>query len=256
MPQNRKIVSMGRGGVGKTSFVALMTRYFIEAGETPLLLIDADPDQNLAEMVLGLTLMEAGKNTISEILYDILDQGGSLTGIAPKDRIEGKIWGSGLYEGEAFDMMAIGTKWREGCYCLPNDVLKKLIPIMAENYRYTLIDSPAGLEHLNRRITPEVDDVFDLLDPSRKAFGHVARAHRIIKEIGIRYENIYLVGGYRFPEDLKDEAEKATRLRYLGTITYDEEMADYILRGRSLLDLPPDSPAYLSVKGIMKEAGY
>lgn len=67
------IVSMGRGGCGKTSFVALMTRYFIEGGETPLLLIDADPDQNLAEMVLGLTLMEAGKNTISEILYDILD---------------------------------------------------------------------------------------------------------------------------------------------------------------------------------------
>jgi len=105
---------------------------------------------------------------------------------------------------------------------------------MAENYRYTLIDSPAGLEHLNRRIAPEVDDVFDLLDPSRKAFGHVARAHRIIKEIGIRYENIYLVGGYRFPEDLKDEAEKATGLRYLHTITYDEEMASYILRGRSL----------------------
>ena len=57
--QMKRIVVMGRGGVGKTSFTALVTKFFIEIGETPLLLVDVDPDQNLAEMV-GVDLKEEG----------------------------------------------------------------------------------------------------------------------------------------------------------------------------------------------------
>jgi len=248
------IVTMGRGGTGKTSFVAMMTKYFIETNAAPLLLIDADPDQNLAEMV-GINLMEYGKKTISEILYDILKLGGSLDGISPKERIEGKILESGLYEGKSFDLMAIGTKWKEGCYCLPNDVLKRIIPAITKTYNYTLIDSPAGLEHLNRRITSEVNDIFDILDPSKKSFEHVKRVCRIIEEIDIMYENLYLVGGHEFPYNLATRAEEETGLRYLGKIDYDECVKKHILEGRSLLDLPP-SLAYESVKKIIKKAGY
>jgi len=256
MPRNRKIVSMGRGGVGKTSFVALMAKHFIELGETPLLLVDADPDQNLAEMV-GVDLEGKGKNTISELLVETFKkEGGTTVGIPPSERVESKIWSHGMYEGGFFDLMAIGTKWVEGCYCMPNAALKSAMGALTKNYEYVLIDSPAGLEHLNRRIAPEVGDIFVLLDPSKKSFDHVARAHRIIKEIGIEYDNIYLVGGYRFSEALKSKAEKATGLKYLGTMAYDEVLADSILNGTSLLDLPADSPAHISVKGIMKEAGY
>ncbi len=65
----KTLVTIGRGGTGKSSFVALMTKCFIENGKTPILLVDADPDQNLAEMV-GIDLKEAGKKTISELLVD------------------------------------------------------------------------------------------------------------------------------------------------------------------------------------------
>lgn len=244
---------MGRGGTGKTSFVALMTKYFIEVDETPLFLIDADSDQNLGEMV-GVDLTEARKRTISEILQDVLDEGGTLTGITPQERIEKKIWESCLYEGKLFDLIAIGTKWGEGCYCLPNDALKNIIPNIAKNYEYTLIDSPAGLEHLNRRISPEVNDIFDVLDPSKKSFEHVKRVQRIIKEIDIRYEKLYLVGGYEFPDNLGKRAEEETGLRYLGNIVYDHLVREYILEGKSLLDLPSSTPAYVSVKKIIEKA--
>jgi len=63
------IVSMGRGGTGKTSFVALVTKYFIEIGETPIFLIDADPDQSLAEVV-GIDLEKEGIETISELIIE------------------------------------------------------------------------------------------------------------------------------------------------------------------------------------------
>ena len=243
---------MGRGGTGKTSFVALMTKYFIEVGETPLLLIDADPDQNLNEMV-GVDL--TGTKTISDLYYELMKEGGTLTGTTPKERMESKIWEKGLYEGELFDLISLGTKWTEGCYCVPNAALKAVIPPLAKNYKYTLIDSPAGLEHLNRKITSEVDDIFDVLDPSKKSFEHVKRAYKIIKELNIKFENFHLVGGREFPDNLGKRAEEETGLKYLGKIDYDEELRAYVLEGKSLINLPSTSLAYLSVREIMEKAG-
>jgi CO dehydrogenase maturation factor len=252
----KTIVTIGRGGTGKSSFVALMTKCFIEDGQAPLLLVDADPDQNLAEMV-GIDLKEAGKSTISELLVStFIDQGGTTVGIPPTERIESKIWSSGLFESKNFDFLAVGTKWVEGCYCMPNSALKGALGSLTKNYKYVLIDSPAGLEHLNRRITSKVNDIFDILDHSKKSFDHVKRAHRIAKEVNMEFDNFYLIGGYRFPENLASQVETDLKFKYLGKIASDEQLDEYVLTGQSLLDLPSDSVAYASVKKIMKTAGY
>ncbi len=252
----KKIVVMGRGGSGKTSFVALMTKYFIEINDTPLLLVDVDPDQNLGELV-GVDLKEEGKKTISELLTaTFLKEGGTTVGIPPSERMESKIWEKGLYEGASFDLIAVGTKFMEGCYCLPNAALKKALESLAKTYRYVLIDSPAGLEHLNRRIAAKVNDIFDIIDPSKKSFAHVERAHKIVEEIEIEFQNFYVVGGYRFPEALDTEVRKRTSLEFLGRIAYDKEVENYSLSGKSLLELPSTSPAYRSLKKIMERAGY
>lgn len=252
----KKIVVMGRGGSGKTSSVALMTKYFIEIDETPLLLVDVDPDQNLGEMV-GVDLKAEGKKTISELLTaTFLKEGGTTVGIPPSERIESKIWNKGLYEGDSFDLIAVGAKFIEGCYCLPDAALKKALESLTKTYRHVLIDSPAGLEHLNRRIAAEVNDIFDIIDPSKKSFAHVERAYKIAKEIEIDFQNFYVVGGYRFPEALETEARKRISLEFLGRIAYDKGVENYSLSGKSLLKLPSTSPAYRSLKKIMKRAGY
>jgi CO dehydrogenase maturation factor len=252
----KKLVTIGRGGTGKTSFVALMAKCFMEINEAPLLLVDADPDQNLGEMV-GLDLKEVGKKTISELLVEtFLEQGGTTVGVPPSERIESSIWAHAMFESKYFDFIALGTKWVEGCYCLPNAALKGALESLTKNYKYVLIDSPAGLEHLNRRITSNVNDIFDILDPSKKSFNHVERAYRIAKEVDIDFENFYIVGGYRFPENLGTEAENLLKFKYLGKIAHDEELEEHVLAGNSLLDLPSDSPAYVSVKETMKKAGY
>ncbi len=93
-----------------------MTKYFIEKGETPILLIDVDPDQNLSEMV-GIDLKTEDRKTISELLVEtFMESGGTTVGVPPSKRIEGKSWEVGLYEGKSFDFMAVGTKFIEGCY--------------------------------------------------------------------------------------------------------------------------------------------
>ena len=252
----KTLVTIGRGGTGKSSFTALMAKSFIEAGQAPLLLVDADPDQNLAEM-LGIDLKEAGKSTISELLVStFIEQGGTTIGVPPTERIESRIWENGLYESKNFDFLAIGTKWVEGCYCMPNAALKGALGSLTKNYKYILIDSPAGLENLNRRITSNVNDIFDILDHSKKSFDHVKRAVRIAKEVDMKFDNFYLIGGYRFPPELGKQAEADLKFRFLGKIAEDEQLDEYVLNGKSLLDLPSDNKAYVSVKTIMKNLGY
>jgi CO dehydrogenase maturation factor len=252
----KTLVTIGRGGTGKSSFTALMAKSFIETNQSPLLLVDADPDQNLAEM-LGVDLKEAGKSTIAELLVStFIEQGGTTVGIPPTERIESRIWENGLYESKNFDFLAVGTKWVEGCYCMPNSALKGALESLTKNYKYILVDSPAGLENLNRRITSNVNDIFDILDHSKKSMDHVKRAYKIAKEVDMNFENFYLIGGYRFPAELGKQAETDLKFKYLGKIEQDEMLDEYVLDGKSLLDLPNDNKAYLSVKKILKTLGY
>ena len=252
----KTLVTIGRGGTGKSSFVGLMTKCFIENGQSPLLLVDADPDQNLSEMV-GIDLKAEGKSTIAELIVKtFITKGGTTVGVPPTERIESKIWAEGLYESDNFDFLALGTKWVEGCYCMPNSALKGALASLIKNYKYILIDSPAGLEQLNRRIASKVDDIFDILDHSKKSLNHVKRAQRIAKEVEIDYNNFYLIGGYRFPTDLANQVEKTLNFRYLGKIASDKVLDDYVLNGKSLLELPLDNPAYTSVKNILVTSKY
>ena len=252
----KTLVTIGRGGTRKSSFTALMAKCFIETNQAPLLLVDADPDQNLAEMV-GLDMKEVGKSTIAELLVrTFIEKGGTTVGVPPTERIESKIWEKGLFESDHFDFMSVGTKWVEGCYCMPNSALKGALGSLTKNYKYVLIDSPAGLEHLNRRITSKVNDIFDILDHSKKSMDHVKRAHRIAKEVDMQFDNFYLIGGYRFPAERGVHAETTLNFKYLGKITSDPTLDEYVLEGKSLLDLPSDNAACVSVKKILKSAGY
>ncbi len=252
----KTLVTIGRGGTGKSSFTALMAKCFIEKGHAPLLLVDADPDQNLAEM-LGVDLKEAGKSTIAELLVNtFIEKGGTTVGVPPTERIESRIWENGLYESKNFDFISVGTKWIEGCYCMPNSALKGALESLTKNYKYILVDSPAGLENLNRRITSDVDDIFDILDHSKKSQDHVRRAYKIAKEVDMKFKNFYLVGGYRFPAELGKVAEEDLKFKYLGKIEADEHLDDYVLNGKSLLELPNENKAYLSVQKILNSLGY
>ncbi|HSV48810.1 MAG TPA: AAA family ATPase, partial [Candidatus Acidoferrales bacterium] len=141
----KTLVTIGRGGTGKSSFSALMAKAFIEAKQSPILLVDADPDQNLAEM-LGVDLKESGKSTIADLIVSTFIEGGGTTvGVAPAQRIEARIWEKGLYESANFDFMAVGNKWIEGCYCMPNTALKNALESLTKTYKYVIVDSPAGL---------------------------------------------------------------------------------------------------------------
>ncbi len=248
-----KIVSTGRGGAGKSTFVSLAVRFL----DPPMLLIDLDPDQSLPDMV-GADLEKEKVATVSGALNDILKERKSNTNLANTplpEKMAYTLQSECLYEDEKFDLITLGTKLTAGCYCAPDDILKMNIPRLAEKYANVLIDSPAGLEHLNRKVFSSIDDLFVMLDPSSKSIKHIDRVEAIARSIGIKYNHLYLIGNYRFDESLEKEIEGAGRI-YLGKIEKDENVEKYNLDGKSLLELPDDSPACISVREILTKAGY
>jgi len=248
----KRIVSTGRGGTGKTTFTVLAAKFL--AG--PVLLIDIDPDQSLADM-LGIDLEKEGISTVLDVLYAIQKKEGheELSHMPLPEKIQYLFSTECIYESEGFDLVSLGVKWTEGCYCAPNNLIKAIIPKLAQNYAYTLIDAPAGLEHLNRNVTSDVDDMFIVLDPSLKSLKNIERIQTLAREVGITYQNFYMVANHRFNEEL----EKRIRSRdgaYLGRIDYDAAVERHNLDGKSLLELPDDSPAALSVRKILEKADY
>lgn len=248
----KMIISTGRGGAGKSTFAALTTRYL----DSPPLLIDLDPDQNLA-FILGVDLEKEGIKTISDVLFDLQKgKGGeSLSSLPLAERIEYLFHSSCFYESKDFDLISLGTKMTQGCYCAPNSVLRGIIPGIARDYKYTIIDSPAGFEHLNRKVITEVDDIFVILDPSAKSWNTAQRIRNIAREIGIIFKNFYLIANYRFNHPEEQYIQEMEGI-YLGKIDYDPDVEKYNFQGKSLLDLGEDSPASLSVKKILSRANY
>jgi CO dehydrogenase maturation factor len=249
----RRIVITGRGGTGKTTFAALAARFL----PAPKLLIDADPDQSLAAM-LGVDMEASGVRTISEALFDL--QGGKkaeeLGAMPMADRIEYLLNLSCFYESPEFDLLSLGVKWTRGCYCAPNDVLQMLIPQVAQGYEFMILDSPAGVEHINRRVVHEVDDVFAVVDPSAKALRNTRTFLAMAPMIGFSFKNLYLVANYRFGPGDEERLRQMDGAALAGRIERDPAVEACDREGLSLLDLPADSPACVSVYNALREVGY
>jgi CO dehydrogenase maturation factor len=243
-------VITGRGGTGKSTFTTFLTRYIYAK---PLLLIDLDPDGSLAKM-LGVDLEKEGKWTVSDALYEVMEKGRDTKDVPDllKRKIEeGRI----IYRDKKFDLITLGTKLAPGCYCLPDEMIKETIRNLNKNYEMVIVDSPAGLEHLNRKVTPDINDLFVVLDPSEKSAKHIERIKYVTRGVKINYKNFYLVGNYRFTDEVEAYLLQ-TEEKYLGRIAYDPRVREHNLKGESLLRIPEDSPSSISVKKILSEAGY
>jgi len=138
---------------------------------------------------------------------------------------------------------------------LPDEIIKETIRNFHKNYEMIIVDSPAGLEHLNRKVTPDINDLFVVLDPSEKSAKHIDRIKYVTTGVNISYNKFYLVGNYRFTEEIEAYLLRSGE-KYLGRIAYDPLVREHNLKGESLFKIPDDSPSSMSVKKILLEAGY
>lgn len=257
------IAMAGKGGTGKTTVAALLTKYLIEQNLGSILAIDADPSANL-NLALGMPLNE----TIGDIREGMLDQvgpGGSIganSGMSKADYLEYEIEYA-LVEGQHVDLLAMGRPEGQGCYCPVNHLLREIIDRLGRSYDVVIIDNEAGMEHLSRRTTRDVDVLLIVTDPSMRgvvAAGNIAELSRDL-EINVaqsylvvnRVQPLEAVGMKNgLPPALNEKIEELD-IPLAGTIPNAPEIMNLDAEGRPLVDLSENSAVYQAIRAIAKE---
>ncbi len=247
-----RIAVAGKGGTGKTTISGLLVKYLVKnhPGKA-ILAVDADANANLNE-VLGLELAE----TIGGILKDVKDPKAVPAGMTKDMFIEYRI-SRALVEEIDYDLLVMGNPQGPGCYCFPLDLLKKFIEKLAVNYDYLVVDNEAGLEHLSRKILPEIDHLLIISDASSRGIKSAGRVRSIAEDVGIETGKMSLIVT-RVSGDIDDDLKPFiadTGLELIGTIPYDETVTKYDMRGEPLVKMPDDSPAWQALEKIAGKLG-
>ena len=242
------IAVAGKGGSGKTSIASLVIRYLMKNGSGPILAVDADPNANLGES-LGFEV----KQTIGAILAGF--QGEKIRippGMTKQNYLEYKL-NEIVVESKALDLITMGRGEGPDCYCYPNLILKKFVDTLAENYAYVVMDNEAGMEHLSRRTTQNIDELLIISDHSVKGVRTVARIRDLVSELKLVVKRqsviINFVPGTLDP--LVTEELDKLGIETLATIPMDEEVREYDLKLKPLLDLPDTSKAAIAISDLM-----
>ena len=179
----KTIAVAGKGGTGKTTVAALLIRYLVDNKKGSVLAIDADPSTNL-NLALGVPLEETVGDIREETLQEV--QGGSsLSGMSKPDYLELRV-NQAIVEEKGFDLLAMGRPEGPGCYCAANNMLRVCVDHLSKSYDYVVIDNEAGLEHLSRRTTRDVDLLLTVSDPTMRGIIAAGRAAKLIGELKTR----------------------------------------------------------------------
>ena len=252
-PKGKVIAVSGKGGVGKTLVATLMLRYLNELGERDVLMVDSDPDANLAESI-GLDLEDSfslgsTREHFSEIGVDRGD----------KSRNFEKMIYEIIYESDNFDFISMGRTEGEGCYCFVNDLVRRVIDRLARDYKFIIVDTEPGLEHFSRRTTEDVDVLFIITDTSAKGFHTARRILDLASDLEIIFNKIYLIINRADPGNKKEVAFLKKEAEDLGIeigaiIPEDDAVSWYDLRGMPVYKyLPPDSKAVIAMGDAVRK---
>jgi CO dehydrogenase maturation factor len=243
---------VGKGGTGKTTFATLVIKYLLEVGRTPVLAIDADPSSNL-NMALG---MELG-DTVGQIREDTRDQvtGGKFEqGISKPDWFQYQVHQC-VVEGDDVDLLAMGRPEGPGCYCAANHMLREAVDQLGDSYRSVVIDNEAGMEHISRQTTRDVDWLFIISDPSQRGLAAAEHIVQLVESMGTRIDNsgliINRVAG-ELPKEFQERAE-ALGVPLLGLLPQDPAISRYDAEGLPLIGLDGSSAIYPAVKTVLEK---
>jgi CO dehydrogenase maturation factor len=234
-----KLAVSGKGGVGKTTFSALLIRTLNEQGKH-VLAIDADPDANLAA---ALGIPDGDKITpiadMKELIFERTEaKPGSIGGffkLNPKvddlpDALSAKLGN--------IKLMRLGgvQKGGSGCICPESTLLRALVMhIVLARDEVVVMDMEAGIEHLGRATASAVDKLIVVVEPGRRSMDTAGHIQKLASEIGVK--NIVLVGNkIRTQKDQDFLQHNLKNFTFLGFIPYDDALIEADVDGISPFD--------------------
>jgi len=218
-----------------------------------VLAVDADPSTNLNQ-ALGLPLDDSKTvGRIREKMTEDVSQGRFSPSISKPEYLFSKIVES-LAESKGFDLLAMGRPEGPGCYCASNEFLRASLDKLVKDYKYNYIvmDCEAGMEHISRQTTRDVDVLLIMSDPTIRGVTVAARMKDLIGELRSNVGKVGLIVN-RVKGELSPEIKKIideSGLQVIALIPEDPDMAGLEMKGRPVTELPQESPLQLKVKEI------
>jgi CO dehydrogenase maturation factor len=232
------IALAGKGGTGKTTLAGLLIKYLVSKGKTPVLAVDADSNANLNE-VLGMKVTDTLGQAREEMKKGQVPDG------MTKDVFISMRLEEAIVESDGFDLVVMGQPEGAGCYCAANSLLAGFLDRLTGNYPYMVMDNEAGMEHISRLTTHNVDVLLLVSDTSRRSLQAAIRINQLSKSLNIGVRKSYLVVN-QAKNGLSEEALDliaSEDLTLAGSIPDDPAIYDFDFQGRPTIDIPAQSPA-------------
>jgi CO dehydrogenase maturation factor len=230
------IALAGKGGTGKTTIAGMLIKYLIKQNKTPILAVDADCNANLNE-VLGVEI----SGTLGSAREE-MKKGDVPSGMTKDVFMEMKLE-EAVVEADGFDLIVMGQPEGPGCYCAANTLLTNYLERLSGNYPYIVMDNEAGMEHISRLTTNNVNILLIVSDSSRRGLQTAIRIDELARCLKIVVDKSYMVIN-QAREALSQQAMemiKKANLELIGTIPEDDLIYDYDFKGRPTIEMPEDS---------------
>ena len=247
----KSIAVAGKGGTGKSTIAALLVEGLKGRGKGPVLAVDADADSSLG-MLLGVPPEQTIGDLREEVRREMINLPPGMTKAAYVE--------AGLHEliqeEKGFDLISMGRGEGSGCYCYLNSLIKKFSDDLAPSYPWMVIDNEAGLEHISRRTSVDIDAMLIIVTDNPLSLGSATRIKELTDGLEDRVKSRYLITNMVSEDRLPFIQERLSELgiEQLCHIPRDPRLDDLIFRGESVGALT-DSPILPCIETILKRIG-
>lgn len=244
-----RVIITGKGGVGKTTFTALLAGELKRRGLS-VLAIDADPQEDLAHL-LGISPAEITPVTKNRRYIEEKVGSGGVINLNPD--LSDIVTRCGTRTADGIGLLVMGTvnSAGGGCLCPENTLIKGIVrQVRVGEGEAILMDTPAGLEHLGRGLGRGFSDIIALSEPTAQALRTACRTAELAGELGVQNKMLVI-------NKIQNEEEFRASREILGDehpfseilrLPYDESLRG----GAGLPDLavPGNNPLAEAISGI------
>lgn len=219
-----KIAVSGKGGVGKTTIAAGLSKYLEERGYQ-VLAVDADPDLSLGT-VLGLPDEQIDHiKPIVEMRELILERTGDGAFFTLYPEVDDLIDEYSIPIGNIrFLKMGAVKQGGSSCYCRENTVLHALVAsLLLRRDQAVVLDMGAGIEHLTRGTSQGVDMMLIVTEPSRTSIHTTKTVHALAMDLGIKHVR-YIGNKIRGQEEEEYLKKNLGDHNFLGFLRFQESI--------------------------------